>query len=109
MDSDSDFRKPVFVDPKGLYLTTVQLQFFLNRGQGYDLVKRNSPQFKEYYLKCIIYNYVWDLMEQDSSVADLCWDDKSESIMLRFPHNGVIMEELSKKGLLGPIHNIEEQ
>ena len=109
MDNDSEFRKPVYVDPKGLYLTVAQIQFFLNRRRGYEHVKRNSPQIKEYYLRCIVYNFVWDLMEEDSTVADLCWDTKSETIMLRFPHNGVIMEELSKKDLLGPIHNIEEQ
>ena len=108
MDNDSDFRKPVFVDPKGLYLTTVQLQFFLNRRRGYEHIKSNSAQFKEYYLKCIVYNFVWDLMERDSSVANLCCDSDSETVMLMFPNNGIIMEELSKNDLLGPIHNIEE-
>ena len=48
-------------------------------------------------------------MEKDPSVADLCWDSDSETVMLRFPNNGVIMEELSKNDLLGPIHNIEDQ
>ena len=109
MDNDSDFRKPVFVDPKGLYLTTVQLQFFLNRRRGYEHIKSNTAQFKEYYVKCTVYNFVWDLMEKDPSVADLCWDSDSETVMLRFPNNGVIMEELSKNDLLGPIHNIEDQ
>ena len=92
-----------------MYLTTVQLQFFLNRRRGYEHIKRNSAQFKEYYLKCIVYNFVWDLMENDPSVANLCWDSEAETVMLVFPNNGVIMEELSKNDLLGPIHNVEEE
>ena len=108
MDEDTEFRKPIFVDPKGLYITTAQLQFFLNRWSGYEHIKRNSPQFKEYYIKCLIYNYVWDLMEEDPSIATMCWDDKSEVVVLRFPHDGIIMQELTKNNLLGPIHLRED-
>jgi len=108
MDNDSNFRKPVFVDMKGLYLTQAQLQFFLNRRRGYDHIKRNSAQFREYFSKCLIYNYVWDLMEADPTVADLCWDNKSETLVLKFPHNGIIMDELTRNDLLGPINIIED-
>ena len=108
MSDELEFRKPVYVDSNGLYLTTTQLQFFLNRGKGYEHIKRTSPQFKEYYVKCLIYNLVWDLMDEDSSVAELFWDSKSETVVLKFPHNGIIMEELSKKGLLGPINIMED-
>jgi len=108
MDNDSQFRKPVFVDVEGLYLTQAQLQFFLNRRKGYEHIKKNSPQFKEYFSKCLIYNFVWDLMESDPSVAQLCWDVKSETVVLKFPHNGIIMRELSRNDLLGPINIIED-
>ena len=104
MDNDSDFRKPVYVNVKGLYLTSAQLQFFLNGRRGYEHIQRNSPQFKDYYLKCLIYNFVWDLMESNPRVADLCWDSNSETVVLKFPHNGIIMEELFKNDLLGPIN-----
>ena len=108
MNNDIEFRKPIYVDPKGLYLTTAQLQFFLNRRKGYEQIKRSSPLFKEYYLKCLIYNFVWDLMEDNPEVADLCWDDKSETVVLKFPHDGTIMSELSERDLLGPIYLVGE-
>ena len=51
---------------------------------------------------------MWDLMESDPSVAQLCWDVKSETVVLKFPHNGIIMRELSRNDLLGPINIIED-
>ena len=109
MDNDSKFRKPIYIDQAGLYLTVAQLQFFLNRWNGYEHIKNNSPQFKEYYMKCLIYNFVWDLMENDPDIASMFWDVKSETVVLRFPHDGIIMEELSKNNLLGPINLREDQ
>jgi len=104
MGKDSDFRKPIYVSPNGLYLTTSQLQFFLNRKNGHECIKNSSPQFKDYYQKCLIYNFVWDLIETEPDVGQLCWDHKSESVILKFPCDGKMMTELSKKNLLGPIY-----
>ena len=91
------FREPLGKDLNGLYITAAHMQFFLNRRNGSEMFLNGDSEFFEYFYKCAVYNIVWDLMERDPACATIFWDMDSESIGLKFPSNGRVMEELRNK------------
>tara|TARA_R110002020_G_scaffold163895_6_gene350137 strand:+ start:431 stop:754 length:324 start_codon:yes stop_codon:yes gene_type:complete len=97
MSKDYSFREPLGKDLNGLYITAAQMQFFLNRIDGDQKFLAGHPDFFEYFYKCAIYNIIWDLLDSDPSCASLFWDIDSESIGVKFPPNGTVMEELKSK------------
>ncbi len=96
MKSDK-FREPLGQDLNGLYITQAQMQFFLNRRGGSELFILGDPQFYKYFYKCAVYNIIWDLMETDPACATLYWDADQENVGVKFPLDGVVMQELKKK------------
>lgn len=91
------FREPLGRDLNGLYITAAQMQFFLNRRRGNEKFVRGHYDFFEYFYKCAVYNIVWDLLEEDPSCATIFWDAETESIGLKFPQRGIVMEEFKSK------------
>jgi len=97
MENKGSFREPLGKDLNGLYITTAQMQFFLNRSGGRKKFIIGDPQFFQYFYKCAIYNIVWDLLEVDSTCATLFWDEIRETVGVKFPVEGSVMKELRKK------------
>jgi len=91
------FREPLGKDLNGLYITTAQMQFFLNRRDGSKLFIAGDSKFYSYFYKCAIYNIVWDELEKDSTCATLFWDTEEDTVGVKFPLNGKVMEEIKKK------------
>lgn len=84
------FREPLMLDGEGLYITAAQMQFYLNRPNGEKKFKRGDVDFLNYYGNCRIYNFVYDMMEENEDCASMYWDDKSETIALSFPTTGKV-------------------
>jgi|TARA_R110001583_G_scaffold43028_2_gene136767 hypothetical protein len=91
------FREPLGKDVNGLYITAAQMQFFLNRRKGTEHFLYGDSIFFEYFYKCAVYNIVWDLLEKFPDCATLFWDDVNESIGMKFPLNGRVMQELKRR------------
>ena len=97
MRKKHSFREPLGEDLNGLYITAAQMQFFLNRRGADKKFLVGHPEFFEYFYKCAIYNIIWDLVDDDPTSASFFWDEESESIGVKFPPNGVVMQELKAK------------
>jgi len=97
MGKKHDFREPLGQDLNGLYITTAQMQFFLNRRKGSEQFIVGDPKFFQYFYKCAIYNIVWDLLEEDPTCASLFWDEEGETVGVKFPVDGIVMKELREK------------
>jgi len=97
MSKDYSFREPLGKDLNGLYITAAQMQFFLNRRDGDQKFLAGHSDFFEYFYKCAVYNIIWDLQVSDPSCASFFWDADSESIGVKFPPKGLVMEELKNK------------
>jgi hypothetical protein len=92
---EGDFREPLMVDEYGLYITISQMEFFLNRKHGEELVNNASPEFMKYYKNCCLYNLVYDMMEEDPDCAKMYWDDVTESVAMAFPMDGKVAKALA--------------
>ena len=71
--------------------------FFLNRRGADKMFLLGHPDFFEYFYKCAVYNIIWDLLEEDSSCATFFWDEKKETVGVKFPTDGPVIKELKKK------------
>ena len=60
-----------------------------------------NPAFIEYYNKCLVYNYISDLMKENPESAIMYWDSKNEAIAFKFPSNGSIAKHLLDLGEVG--------
>ena len=101
---EGDYREPLMEDELGLYITIAQMDFFLNRKHGEQLVNNASPEFMKYYQNCCLYNLVFDMMEDDPECGKMYWDDKTESVAMSFPMNGKVAKALASVA----IHFTEE-
>lgn len=96
--SNYGFREPLSIDPNSrLYITCAQMQFFLNRPDGYNKFVSASKEFMEYYSECNLYNYFYDKALKDKSI-DLYWNHKTESLSFSYLE-GEIDKELFELGL----------
>jgi len=89
------FREPLLIDDEGLYITAAQMQFFLNRSSGKKQFKGADPKFLSYYNNCRLYNFVYDMMEDDPECARIYWDGEQNSIGVAFPMRGKIAQQLA--------------
>ena len=89
-----DFREPLDVDERGFYITTGQMQFYLNRNKEADLEK--DPEFYKYYLNCCMYNTIYDMTEKDPNCALIYWDEKLECVSVTFPVNGKVAKKVAE-------------
>jgi len=92
---EGDYREPLMVDEDGLYITVAQINFFLNRKNGEELIDHGSPEFLKYYRNCCLYNLVYDMMEEDPSCGSMYWDDLTESVAMAFPMDGKVSRALA--------------
>lgn len=83
------------MDEFGLYITVAQMDFFLNRKNGQELMDSASPEFMDYYQNCLLYNMVYDMMEAEPETGDMYWDDTSQSVAFSFPVGGKISKALA--------------
>ena len=83
------------MDEFGLYITVAQMEFFLNRKNAQELMDSASPEFMEYYQNCLLYNMVYDMMEEDPKTGDMYWDDTTQTVAFSFPLNGKISKALA--------------
>ena len=90
-----DFREPLMMDEFGLYITVAQMDFFLNRKNGPELMDSASPEFMDYYQNCLLYNMVYDMMEAEPETGDMYWDENTQSVAFSFPVNGKISKALA--------------
>lgn len=93
-----DFREPLLVDDAGFYITVAQMNFFLNREEGSSKFKNADPEFQQYYLNCCMYNYIYDMLEDDPSCAKIYWDDREGCVAVSYPMNGKIARNLTNLG-----------
>ena len=91
------FREPLGQDVNGLYITAAQMQFFLNRSGSEKKFITGHPEFFEYFYKCAVYNIIWDLLEKDPSCATMFWDSDQETLGVKFPLNGKVMQTLKDR------------
>ena len=92
---EGDYREPLMVDEYGLYITIAQMDFFLNRKHGEELVNNASPEFMKYYKNCCLYNLVFDMMQEDPECGKMYWDSDSESVAMSFPMDGKVAKALA--------------
>lgn len=91
------FRKPLRIDEDGFYITEGQMQFFLNFSKGKytnSLALIKSDAFMDYYENCIVYNIVYDMMEEDPDCAQMFWDEEKQEISFQFPEKGKVMKKI---------------
>ena len=100
-----NFRVPIHLDDKDLYITEAQLQFYLN---GFstsikvdDILEdgRVSKSFMIYYEKCVTYNLIWDLSEKHPKSSKLYWDDRYQEFRITYPKDGLVFRSLLNHGL----------
>ena len=89
------FREPLLIDDEGLYITAAQMQFFLNRREGKKKFNAADSEFLSYYNNCRLYNFVYDMMEDDPKCARIYWDGEQETIGVAFPMRGKIAKQLA--------------
>ena len=92
---EGDYREPLMVDEYGLYITIAQMEFFLNRKHGEELVNQGSPEFMKYYKNCCLYNLVYDMMEEDPECGKMYWDHSTESVAMSFAMDGKVAKALA--------------
>ena len=83
------------MDEFGLYITVAQMDFFLNRKDGAELMDSASPEFMDYYQNCLLYNMVYDMMEAEPETGDMYWDHTNQTVAFSFPLNGKISKALA--------------
>jgi hypothetical protein len=94
------FRIPAIVDEDGLFMTTAQLQFFMNRKNGHKMIKEKSEDFVKYFNQCRIYNLLYELTEEDYNAAQFYWDEENESVGVMFSKNGKAAKALEDVALV---------
>lgn len=92
---EGDYREPLMEDELGLYITIAQMDFFLNRKHGDQMVNQGSPEFMKYYKNCCLYNLVYDMMEEDPECGKMYWDQDTESVAMAFPMDGTVAKALA--------------
>jgi hypothetical protein len=92
---EGDYREPLMEDELGLYITIAQMDFFLNRKHGDQMVNQGSPEFMKYYQNCCLYNLVFDMMEEDPECGKMYWDHETESVAMSFPMDGKVAKALA--------------
>tara|TARA_R110000796_G_scaffold212706_4_gene328851 strand:+ start:631 stop:954 length:324 start_codon:yes stop_codon:yes gene_type:complete len=97
MRNKKSFREPLGQDLNGLYITTAQMQFFLNRPKGGLKFINGSQEFFKYFYKCAVYNIIWDLLDKDPKCASFYWNEEEEAIAVKFPKKGKVVDELKRK------------
>ena len=97
MRKKHSFREPLGTDLNGLYITAAQMQFFLNRRDGQTKFVKGQVEFFQYFYKCAIYNVIWDLQASDPTCASFYWDEIEEAVAVKFPAEGLVMDELKKR------------
>mgnify|MGYP003648117246 FL=1 len=100
-----DFRVPIHLDHKDLYITEAQLQFYLNgvskSFKAQDILDDGqvSKDFIVYYEKCVTYNLIWDLSEIHPKSSKLYWDDSHKEFRITYPKDGLVFRSLLNHGL----------
>ena len=92
---EGDYREPLMEDELGLYITIAQMDFFLNRKHGDQMVNQGAPEFMKYYQNCCLYNLVFDMMEEDPECGKMYWDHETESVAMSFPMDGKVAKALA--------------
>ena len=87
-------------DDDGCYITSAQLQFFLNSKKGNEKYRKLDDEFLEYYGKCRAYNLISDMMEKDPTCAKFYWDEDLADGVFSFPAKGKVAKRVGKLKLL---------
>ena len=110
----SNFRQPLRVDERGLYITEAQMMFFLNTQEDkreevpvLELLK--TPEFLEYYENCVLYNVIWDMLEEDPTCGEMVWDHEIEEVSFQFPQGGKVYEKIMNTDVFGLWIDEEEE
>ena len=92
-----NFREPALLEKEtGLYVTNSQLRHFLNRPNGMKLFEDKSEEWIDYQDQCYIWNFVYDLGEEDNS---LYWDSKQERIRVKLDKKSKPYQYLLENGI----------
>ena len=84
------------MDEDGLYITSAQMQFFLNRRDGPNKLSKGDSEFFSYYNNCRTYNLIYDMLDKDVDCAKMYWDSELESMAFSFPMNGPVARVLAE-------------
>lgn len=76
----SEFREPLLMDEYGLYITTAQMQFYLNEEGGEAKFKRGDPDFIKYYQTCLLYNAAYDLADEYPKDIFFTWNSVTNTL-----------------------------
>ncbi len=84
MDDPLEFRDIFHKDEYG-YITNAQLNLFLCRPNGEQMVATGHTSFKTYMTKCRVHNYLYDIMVEDEKMhrpprVTMYWNDKKEAM-----------------------------
>ena len=109
MDDKFSFQERLNEEPDGTYITSAQMQFFLNRENGKNKFKDADPEFLDYYNLCRVYNLISDIMEDDDDAAIMYWDDKKAVVSIGFPTEGIVAKTLSRVEPHGVEHGEEDE
>tara|TARA_Y100000296_G_C5109788_1_gene224535 strand:+ start:610 stop:945 length:336 start_codon:yes stop_codon:yes gene_type:complete len=89
----------VVVGPHNLYITGTQLRFYLNESKNRKSFQTLDLNFRHFLQECQIYNFISDLMKEDSECAKMYWDEALEEIVFTFPPKGDVAERIRKLGI----------
>ena len=84
------------MDEDGLYITSAQMQFFLNRRDGPNKLSKGDSEFFSYYNNCRTYNLIYHKLDKDVDCAKMYWDSELESMAFSFPMNGPVARVLAE-------------
>ena len=84
------------MDEDGLYFSSAQLQFFLNRRDGPNKLSKGDSEFFSYYNNCRTYNLIYDMLDKDVDCAKMYWDSELVSMAFSFPMNGPVARVLAE-------------
>tara|TARA_R110002051_G_scaffold296493_3_gene362598 strand:+ start:1508 stop:1861 length:354 start_codon:yes stop_codon:yes gene_type:complete len=104
--------EPLKKEPDGTFITTAQMQFYLNRKDGKEKFKSGHEDFFEYYNLCRVYNLVSGIMQKEPDSAIMYWDEKKQIVSMGFPTDGSVAKALSRiseHGVMGEYDEYDDE
>jgi len=89
----------VVVGPHNLYITGIQLRFYLNDSKNRKSFRTLDLNFRHFLQECQVYNFISDLMEQDPTCSKMSWDEALEEMVFSFPPNGEVAKKIKNLGI----------
>jgi hypothetical protein len=98
MHPRNEFREPAILEKEtGLYVTSSQLRYFLNRPKGGEQFQSEAKKWTNYKTRCYIWNFIYDMQEDSNNF--MYWDHVQRRVRLKFDTKSKAYRYLTEKGI----------